>query len=74
MWGVNGQPGGNAQTGPISGGGLYTAPAVLPMALPVTIMAMADNQTAGASVDVQTKTVLVGGLGIVQSVAYLAGL
>ena len=50
------------------------APAVIPMALPVTIMAMADNQTAGASVDVQTKTVLVGGLGIVQSVAYLAGL
>ena len=74
VWGVNGQPGGNTQTGTISGGGLYTAPAVLPAALPVTITAAADNQTAGASVDVQAKTVLVGGLGIVQSVAYLAGL
>ena len=74
VWGVNGQPGGDAQTGTISGGGLYTAPAVLPMALPVTITASADNQTAGASVDVQAKTLLVGGLGIVQSVAYLEGL
>ena len=74
MWGVNGITGGNVQTGTISGTGLYTAPAVIPMALPLTIMAAADNQTAGASVDVQTKTVLVGGLGIVQSVAYLAGL
>ena len=74
LWGVNGQPGGTLQTGTISEGGLYTAPAVIPMALPVTIMAAADNQTAGASVDVQIKTVLVGGLGIVQSVAYLAGL
>ena len=74
MWGVNGQPGGTLQTGTISGAGLYTAPAVIPVALPVTIMAMADDQTAGASVDVQTKTVLVGGLGVVQSVAYLAGL
>ena len=73
-WGVNGQPGGTLQTGTISGTGLYTAPSVIPPALPVTIMAMADNQTAGASVDVQTKTVLVGGLGIVQSVVYLAGL
>ena len=74
MWGVNGIMGGSALAGVISGAGLYTAPAVIPLALPVTIMAMADNQTAGASVDVQTKTVLVGGLGIVQSVAYLAGL
>ena len=74
VWGVNGQPGGNTQTGTISGKGLYTAPGVLPAALPVTITVTADNQTAGASVDVQTKTLLVGGLGIVQSVAYLAGL
>ena len=74
VWAVNGQTEGNTQTGTISGGGLYTAPAVLPAALPVTITVAADNQTAGASVDVQTKTVLVGGLGIVQSVAYLAGL
>ena len=74
VWVVNGQPGGNTQTGTISEGGLYTPPAVLPAALPVTITVAADNQTAGASVDVQTKTVLVGGLGIVQSVAYLAGL
>ena len=74
VWGVNRITGGNAQTGTISGTGLYTAPAVIPLALPVTIVATADNQTAGASVDVQTKTVLVGGLGIIQSVAYLAGL
>ena len=74
VWGVNGQAGGNTQTGTISGGGLYTAPAVLPATLPVTITVAADNQTAGASVDVQTKTLLMGGLGIVQSVAYLAGL
>ena len=74
VWGVNGQAGGNAQTGTISAGGLYTAPGVLPQALPVTITAATDNQTAGASVDVQTRTLLVGGLGIVQSVAYLEGL
>ena len=74
MWGVNGIMGGTAQAGTINAGGLYTAPAVIPMPLPVTIMAMANNQTAGASVDVQSKTVLVGGLRIVQSVAYLAGL
>ena len=74
VWGVNGQTGGSPQTGTISAGGLYTAPAVLPMALPVTITASDDNQTAGASVDVQSKTVLVGGLGIVQSIAYLSGL
>ena len=74
VWRVNGQTGGSPQTGTISGGGLYAAPAVLPMALPVTITVSDDNQTAGASVDVQAKTVLVGGLGIVQSIAYLAGL
>ena len=74
VWGVNGQTGGSPQTGTISAGGLYTAPAVLPMALPMTITASDDNQTAGASVDVQSKTVLVGGLGIVQSIAYLSGL
>ena len=74
VWGVNGDPGGSPQAGTISGGGLYTAPAVLPMSLPVTITAAADNQTAGASVDVQSKTVLLGGLGVVQSVAYLSGL
>ncbi len=74
VWGVNGQAGGSAQTGTISAGGLYTAPGVLPQALPVTITAATDNQTAGASVDVQARTLLVGGLGIVQSVAYLEGL
>ena len=74
IWGVNGLAGGNPQTGTISAGGLYTAPAVLPMAQPVTITASDDNQTAGASVDVQAKTVLVSGLGIVQSIAYLSGL
>ena len=74
VWGVNGEQGGSPQTGTISAGGLYTAPAVLPMVQPVTITASDDNQTAGASVDVQTKTVLVGGLGIVQSIAYLSGL
>ncbi len=74
VWGVNGQTGGGPQTGTISAGELYTAPAVLPMALPVTITASDNNQTAGASVDVQAKTVLVGGLGIVQSIAYLSGL
>ena len=74
VWGVNGMQGGSAQAGTISESGLYTAPAVLPAMLPVTITATADNQTAGASVDVQTKTVLFDGLGIVQSVAYLAGL
>ena len=74
VWGVNGQEGGSPQTGTISADGLYMAPAVLPQSLPVTITASDDNQTAGASVDVQAKTVLVGGLGIVQSIAYLSGL
>ncbi len=74
QWGVNGVAGGSAEAGTISGAGLYTAPAVLPMTQPVTITAATDSQTVGASVDVQTKTLVFGGLGIVQSVAYLAGL
>ncbi len=74
QWGVNGVAGGSAEAGTISGAGLYTAPAVLPETQPVTIMAATDSQTVGASVDVQTKTLVFGGLGIVQSVAYLAGL
>lgn len=74
IWGANGITGGNQEAGTINGTGLYTAPALIPSSQPVTVTATKENQTVGASVDIQTKTVVFGGLGIVQSVAYLTGL
>lgn len=74
QWSVGGVLGGNAQVGSIDDGGRYTAPASIPMPLPVTVSATAAEETAGASVDVLSPEQLVGGLGVVQSLAYLKGL
>ncbi len=72
-WSVNGVPGGNDTVGTIGADGLYRAPEALPEKLPVTISAQLANLTAGASVDVISPQVLYGGLGLVQSIAYLSG-
>ncbi len=73
-WTVNDIPGGSAEFGTISGSGVYTAPAILVPDLPITVSARSGIQSAGAGVDVISEQQLVGDLGIVQSVAYLAGL
>ncbi len=52
-WTVNGIPGGNAQVGTISTGGLYTAPQILPSPATMNIQAasLADpTKTAGATI------------------------
>ena len=74
VWSVNGREGGSNLTGTISASGVLSGPTAAPSSLPVTVTARADNQTAGASVDILTRQVLLGDLGVVQSVAYLAGL
>ena len=51
-WQVNGITGGNATVGTISGGGLYTAPAVPPISQPVSITAMQDSNTSSAAATV----------------------
>ena len=66
--------GGSAQLGTISNTGNFQAPAAAPMRLPISITAEIGNQAASASVDVVVRQVLVGGLGLLQSVAYLEGL
>ncbi len=74
VWSVNGNEGGNSITGTISAAGVLSAPASAPSPLPVTVTAQAANQTASASVDVLSRQLLVSDSGVVQSVAYLAGL
>ena len=73
-WSVNGEEGGGALQGTVDGTGRYTAPAQVPGALPVVVTARIGEDTAGASTDVLSREVLLGDLGIVQSVAYLSGL
>jgi hypothetical protein len=73
-WQVNGIAGGNPSVGQITQNGDYTAPQSITMPLPITITAEADQQTAGASVDILRKEILVGNLGVIQSVAYLSSL
>ncbi len=73
QWAVNGIPGGNSTIGRIPNG-LYQAPTTLPASIPVSITATASDQTAGASVDLLEKETVVGGLGVVSSVAYLSSL
>ena len=73
-WSVNGEEGGGAVQGRVDGTGRYTAPAQVPQALPVVVTARIGEDTAGASTDVLSREVLLGDLGIVQSVAYLSGL
>jgi internalin A len=73
-WKVNGSSGGNAKVGTIGPDGLYKAPSAVPVPQVLTITAETASQVVGASVDVLKKEVLVTGLGVVQSVAYLASL
>lgn len=73
QWKVNGVAGGSAALGRIPNG-LYQAPSTIPSPIPVTITATVADQTAGASVDLLRKETVIGGLGVVSSVAYLASL
>jgi hypothetical protein len=73
-WKVNGVTGGQASTGTITTGGLFTAPSVIPPKQVVTISAEASKQEAGGSVDIVDKSLVAGNLRAVQSVAYLNGL
>ena len=73
-WSVNGFPEGTEGFGRISEEGDYRAPLAVPDPLPAIVTAQSANQLAGASIDVISRTALVQGLGIVQSVAYLNGL
>ncbi len=70
-WKVNGMEGGIPLLGTISNTGNFQAPAASPMRLPISITAEIGDQAASASVDVVVRQVLVGGLGLLQSVVYL---
>ncbi|HEY3129262.1 MAG TPA: hypothetical protein VGL91_07375 [Acidobacteriota bacterium] len=74
VWKVNGTGGGNTTIGTISSAGSYRAPNAVPSPLPVTISAEQDTLAAGASADIQQKSSLLSGLGLVQSVVYLSSL
>ncbi|MFZ0430716.1 MAG: hypothetical protein WAO20_21560 [Acidobacteriota bacterium] len=69
-WNVSDGPAG----GTVSSLGIYHSPVEVPAALPVTVSASSDTLVAAASVDILHKQQLVGGLGVIQSVAYLSGL
>ncbi len=73
-WSVNGIPGGNNIVGNVDGGGTYTAPALIPENLPVTVAASSQQQAVGASVDLLSPEDFRFDLGVLQSVAYLSGL
>ncbi|PYV19505.1 MAG: hypothetical protein DMG07_01780 [Acidobacteria bacterium] len=74
QWKVNGAAGGQTSTGTVTASGIFTAPPTVPSRQVATITGETSQQAAGASVDVLDKTTLVGGLRVVQSVAYLESL
>ncbi len=73
-WGVDGTAGGSAQTGTITGAGVYTGPVVLPSRLPVVVTALSGSQSAGGSVDLVSPQIIAQGIGLVQSLAFLNSL
>ena len=72
-WAVNGLEGGDAESGTVSANGLYLAPGGRPGG-PLTVSAVADKQSGGASIDVLALQDLVSGLGLIQSVVHLRSL
>lgn len=70
-WKVNGLAGGDPAFGTISSTGSYRAPASVPSPQAITITAESGSQVGGATVDVLNRLILVSGLGVVQSVAFL---
>ncbi len=70
-WSVNNLEGGAAAVGTVSNSGLYTAPAVVPEDLPVTIAASTGNSVVGGSIDILSPELFLGTPGTPQSVAYL---
>lgn len=74
QWKVNGVEGGDAESGTITAVGLYSAPALEPGLLPVTVSAEGDGRAAAGAVDVLNPQTLLDGLGLVQSLSYLEGL
>ena len=73
-WSVNGEPGGNESVGTIGADGTYLAPSDILKSLVITLMVEANQQKAGASVDILDKTALFSSLRVVQSVAYVNSL
>jgi uncharacterized repeat protein (TIGR01451 family) len=74
VWMVDGIPGGSPELGLIDAAGNYTAPASPPAPSYRTVGAEIAGRRGGASVDILKKEVLLGGLGILQSVVYLQSL
>ncbi len=74
QWKVNGVEGGHGDSGTISAAGLYSAPALVPALLPVTVSAEGDDRAAAGAVDILNPQTLLDGLGLVQSLSYLEGL
>ncbi len=74
-WKVNGLQGDDAETvGKVDSSGSYHAPSTVPQTLPLTVTAGTAGKMAGASIDVIEKNLLLSGLGVIQSVTYLASL
>jgi len=55
-WSVNGIPGGNATVGTVTPGGVYTAPAILPSPVTVSVQAISAANTADSGASVVTVT------------------
>ncbi len=70
-WSVNTLEGGNSSVGTVSASGRYTAPAVIPEDLPVTITAAAGSGLVGGSIDILSPEAFFAPSGTPQSVAYL---
>ena len=73
-WNVNGIAGGSENAGSVTGSGIYEAPEAVPEQQVLTVIAEAEGQAAGASVDILQKENLLISNAIVQSVAYLGSL
>ena len=73
IWRVDGEEGGNSESGSITAQGVYTAPAVPPEGV-ITVTAEANGQSTGATVDVLEKSAVLESQTVVQSVAYLGSL
>ncbi len=74
IWTVDGIPGGSPAVGLIDNTGNYTAPTSPPAPSYRTVGAEIAGRKGGASVDILKKEVLLGGLGVLQSVVYLQSL
>ncbi len=73
-WSVADRSGSGPGLGSVSPSGLFLAPGQTPDTLPVSVIAERKNRIAAASVDVLSKSVLLGGEPQILSVSYLRSL